>query len=50
MLYAKHQNSSFDVAFICNVIMKLKEVLTVSWYSYLHRLVHNMGRAKNILL
>jgi len=22
MLYAKHQNSSFDVAFICNVIMK----------------------------
>jgi hypothetical protein len=24
MLYAKHQNSSFDVAFICNVIIKTR--------------------------
>ena len=50
MLYAKHQNSFFDVAFICNVIMELKEDLRVSWYSYLHILQHNMERAKNILL
>jgi len=38
------------VAFNLMLLRKLTEVLRVSWYSYLHRLMHNMGRVKNIVI